>query len=68
MESDEPKMYCGQLIAFHGEPRCGGGAPEHKVIESIARARGVSLQDAAREVEMAVLMNDLVRVSSCKCR
>lgn len=59
-------MYWGQLIAFHGEPRCGG-APEHKVIESVARARGVSLQDAAREEEMAVLMNDLVRVS-CQCR
>lgn len=58
-------MYWHQLIEFHRDLRCGG-APEHKVVQSLSRSQGISYQAAAREVEMAVLMKDIRRVR-CTC-
>ena len=54
-----------QLIEFHRDLRCGG-APEHKVIESLAKHEGISYQAAASRVEMAVAMRDIRRVN-CAC-
>ena len=58
-------MYLNQLIEYHRDLRCGG-APEHKVVDSLAKAEGISYQDAARRVDMAVLMRDVRRIR-CTC-
>lgn len=60
-------MYLMQLIEYHREFRCGcSGAAEHNVIASLAKAEGISYQDAARRVEMAVMLRDVYRVK-CRC-
>jgi hypothetical protein len=60
-------MYLNQLINYHGIARCNGAAPEHKVIDSLARSQGISYEAAAREVERAVMMKDVRRVR-CDCQ
>lgn len=58
-------MYWSQLIQCHMDLRCGG-APEHEVVKSLARSRGISHEEAARQVEMAVLIKDIRRIK-CSC-
>lgn len=59
-------MYLNQLIQYHMNLRCGG-APEHKVIESLAKSQGISWQEAARYVDTAVMMKDIRRIR-CECK